>query len=251
MHESIEKILRDVSRGRMKVEDAMAALKMFPFEELGFAKVDHHRSLRKGFPEVIYCEGKTLPQISEIAAKILERSGELMATRATRTVYEELSRLDGSAVYHEQGRIVVVQKKPRKKVGRIVLLSAGTSDIPVAEEARVTADTLGNKVEAVYDVGVAGIHRLLHHVPALRDARVVVVVAGMEGALASVVGGMVSCPVIAVPVSSGYGASFGGVAALLAMLNSCAVGVMVVNIDNGFGAGYAASLVNHLAEKST
>jgi NCAIR mutase (PurE)-related protein len=249
--DQIEKILKDVSSGKLEVEEALKNLGSFPFEEMGFAKIDHHRALRKGFPEVIYCEGKTLSQITEISGKILEKSGELMATRADREVYEGIKKFEDAAVYHEQARIVVVQKKQRDQTGNIVILSAGTSDIPVAEEAKVTAETLGNKINPIYDVGVAGIHRLFHHAPAIAEARVIIVVAGMEGALASVVGGIVSCPVIGVPVSSGYGASFGGVAALLTMLNSCAVGVLVVNIDNGFGAGYAASLINKLPEKGS
>jgi NCAIR mutase (PurE)-related protein len=248
--ERIESLLRRVRSGKMPVRDAMKVIESLPFEEMGFAKIDHHRALRKGFPEVIYCEGKTLGQISRIAKRILERNGELMATRASRQVYEEIRKIDTDAVFHEDARIVVVQRKGRKKEGRIVILSAGTSDIPVAEEARITAEVLGNRVKTIYDVGVAGIHRLLAHAEDLMQARVIIVVAGMEGALASVVGGIVSCPVIAVPTSTGYGASFGGVAALLTMLNSCAVGVMVVNIDNGFGAGYAASLINKLPRKS-
>jgi len=249
--DQIEKILKDVSSGKLEVEDALKNLGSFAFEELGFAKIDHHRALRKGFPEVIYCEGKTLEQITEISGKILEKSGELMATRADREVFEGIRKLENAAVYHEQARIVVVQNKQRDKTGNIVILSAGTSDIPVAEEAKVTAETLGNNVKPIYDVGVAGIHRLFHHASVIAEASVIIVVAGMEGALASVVGGIVSCPVIGVPVSSGYGASFGGVAALLTMLNSCAVGVLVVNIDNGFGAGYAASLINKLPEKGS
>ncbi|MFQ6102665.1 MAG: nickel pincer cofactor biosynthesis protein LarB [Candidatus Glassbacteria bacterium] len=249
--DQITKILRDVSRGEMKVEDAVRVFETFPFEEMGFAKVDHHRAMRKGFPEVIYCEGKTLGQITEIARKILGKNEELMATRADQSVYEAIEKIIPDAVFHEQARIVVVQKRERKKVGKIVILSAGTSDIPVAEEARVTSEVLGNRAQAIYDVGVAGIHRLLSHADAIMDARVIIVVAGMDGALASVVGGIVSCPVIAVPVSTGYGASFGGVAALLTMLNSCAVGVVVVNIDNGFGAGFAASLINRLPDECT
>ncbi len=240
----IRRILRKVSRGETGVDEALGLLESLPFEELGFAKVDHHRTLRKHFPEVIYCEGKTVDQIVEISRRILSKNRELMATRARREIFEALREADGDAVYHEAARIVLVQRKKRRKTGSVLVLSAGTSDIPVAEEARVTAEVLGSRVEAIYDVGVAGIHRLLAHAEALRKARVIVVVAGMEGALASVVGGIVSCPVIAVPVSSGYGASFGGIAALLTMLNSCAVGVVVVNIDNGFGAGYTASLIN-------
>jgi hypothetical protein len=228
----------------MTVREAMKVLKSLPFEDMEFAKIDHHRAMRKGFPEVIYCEGKTSAQISRIAERILEKNGELMATRANRQVFEEIRKVDEKAVYHEAARMIVVQRKPRKKEGLIVILSAGTADIPVAEEARITAEVLGNRVKTVYDVGVAGIHRLLAHASSLMRARVIVVVAGMEGALASVVGGIVSCPVVAVPTSTGYGASFGGIAALLTMLNSCAVGVVVVNIDNGFGAGYAAGLIN-------
>lgn len=247
--ERIESILRGVREGRVRIRDAMKALESLPFEEMGFAKIDHHRTMRKGFPEVIYCEGKTVAQISEIARRIIRNSGELLATRASRQAYEAIRKIDAKAVFHEAARMVVVQERHRRKEGLIVVLSAGTSDIPVAEEARITAEVLGNRVTPIYDVGVAGIHRLLAHAEHLMRARVIVVIAGMEGALASVVGGIVSCPVIAVPTSTGYGASFGGIAALLTMLNSCAVGVMVVNIDNGFGAGYAASLINKPTRK--
>lgn len=231
--------------GRLSVAEAMARLRALPFEDLGFAKVDTHRELRTGFPEVIYCAGKTVEQIVEIARRIVARHHVALATRCSPEACTAVQEAFPRAVYHEAARIVVIGRPPRPS-GRarpIAVVSAGTADLPVAEEAAVTAQTMGCRVERIYDVGVAGIHRLLMHREALERARVVVVVAGMEGALASVVGGLVSAPVIAVPTSVGYGASFHGLAALLTMLNSCAAGVAVVNIDNGFGAGYFAALL--------
>ena len=209
--------------------------------------MDGHRSLRKGFPEVIYCEGKTAAQVVKIARTILHHNDNLLATRSSKETFRAVKRAFPKAKYHEAARAVTVVRKPLpKRGGTVAVLCAGTTDIPVAEEAVVTADIMGNRVKRYYDVGVAGIHRLLAINDELLDASVLIVVAGMEGALPSVVAGLVDKPVIAVPTSVGYGASFGGVAALLAMLNSCASGVTVVNIDNGFGAGYAASLINQL-----
>ena len=227
----------------------MHQLKKLPFEDLGYAKVDHHRCVRNGAPEVIYCEGKTVEQVSGIFERMVPHHSNILGTRADRSVFEGVRDVVPDCKYYDMARIIVVKPRPVEKVGNLTVVCAGTSDLPVAEEAAVTAETLGNCVNRLYDVGVAGIHRLLVHCDELMHANVVVVVAGMEGALASVVGGLVSCPVIAVPTSVGYGASFGGVAALLCMLNSCASGVSVVNIDNGFGAGYQANLINKLAEK--
>jgi len=218
------------------------------FEDLGFAKVDHGREARRGFPEVIFCQNKTAEQIKAIALSIMKNGSVLLATRLPREIYDELKPDLGKAEYCPISRTLthVPPKKRKKPVGRIAVVSAGTSDMSVAEEAARTAEVFGNRVTRIYDAGVAGIHRLLHHRQSLSSARVVIVVAGMEGALPSVVAGLVKAPVIAVPTSVGYGASFGGVAALLAMLNSCASGVTVVNIDNGFGAGYAASMMNRM-----
>ena len=246
--ESIRKLLDDVRAGRTDIDEALDALKRLPFEDLGFAKIDTHRDLRTGFPEVVFCEGKTTEQLAAVVASLPD-DGFLMATRADRRMYEAMKDVRADAVYHEAARIVLVGR-PRAAGGgrKILVVSAGTSDQPVAEEAAVTAEAMGNEVERLYDVGVAGIHRLLVHGDALREANVVVVVAGMEGALASIVGGLVERPVVAVPTSVGYGASFHGLSALLTMLNSCAPGVAVVNIDNGFGAGYFASVVNRIRE---
>jgi len=245
--EALRKLLEDVKDGKLTVESALSELKTLPFEDLGFAKVDHHRHLRNGYPEVVFCQGKTVEQIKEIVLRLMEKDNNIMATRAGRDVYEGISSITGDVVYYETARIVVVKKKavvPSEKI--IAVVTAGTADIPVAEEAAVTAETMGNTVNRIYDVGVAGIHRLLAKINDLTQANVLIVVAGMEGALASVVGGLVDKPVIAVPTSVGYGASFGGLSALLTMLNSCASGVGVVNIDNGFGAGYLASMINRL-----
>jgi NCAIR mutase (PurE)-related protein len=245
--ESLKKLLENVKSGKTSIDEAVNSLKKLPFEDLGFVKVDHHRGIRKGFAEVIYSEGKTVEQIKTIVNKLMENDNNIMATRASREVFEGVREVCSDAEYHEQAKIVVIKKKeaPISKK-RIAVVSAGTSDIPVAEEAAVTAEVMGNLVDRLYDVGVAGIHRLFANIDILTGANVLVVAAGMEGALASVVGGMVDKPVIAVPTSIGYGASFGGLAALLTMLNSCASGIGVVNIDNGFGAGYLASLINKL-----
>ena len=245
--DALRQLLRDVRNGEMTVESALTELKKLPFEDLGFAKVDHHRSLRNGYPEVVYCQGKTVDQIKKIVSRLMENDNNIMATRAGKEVYEGIFGLTGDAVYYETARIVVVKKReivPSKKI--IAVITAGTSDIPIAEEAAVTAETMGNTVNRIYDVGVAGIHRLLAKIDDLMKANVLIVAAGMEGALASVVGGLVDKPAIAVPTSVGYGANFGGLSALLTMLNSCAGGVGVVNIDNGFGAGYLAGMINKL-----
>lgn len=243
--DSLKKLLEDVKDGDTTIEEAVEELKKLPFEDLGFAKIDHHRSIRNGYPEVIYCQGKTTGQIKSIVVKMMERNNNIMATRAGTDIYEAIKSVDKDAVYYEDARIVVIKKRNMPVSEKVIsVITAGTSDIPVAEEAAVTAEIMGNKVERLYDVGVAGIHRLFANTGILMRANVLIVVAGMEGALASVVGGLVDRPVIAVPTSIGYGASFGGLAALLTMLNSCASGVGVVNIDNGFGAGYLAAIIN-------
>jgi NCAIR mutase (PurE)-related protein len=243
----IEKLLTDVKDGTLDVEEAVQKLRHLPFEDMGFAKIDHHRTLRCGFPEVIYCPGKTEKQVAAIFEKLAKAGQNIIATRASASLYsqvDQIIKLDGLR-YEPKARMIVLEQTPiENPVGNVVVVTAGTADMPVAEEARVTAHMLGQKVELVCDVGVAGIHRLLGRVEQIRRANVVIVVAGMEGALASVVGGLVDCPVIAVPTSVGYGASFEGLSALLTMLNSCASGITVVNIDNGFGAAYAASLIN-------
>jgi len=246
----LTQLLADVRTGRQSVDAALRQLKSLDTQHLDFAKVDGHRSLRKGFPEVIYCEGKLPAQVAKIAGAILKHNDNLLATRAGKEIYRTVKRAFPSAKYHEAARAITVVRKPLpKRTGTIAVLCAGTTDIPVAEEAVVTAEIMGNSVKRYYDVGVAGLHRLLAVNEELLAANVLIVIAGMEGALPSVVGGLVDKPVIAVPTSVGYGASFGGIAALLAMLNSCASGVTVVNINNGFGAGYAASLINQLASK--
>jgi pyridinium-3,5-biscarboxylic acid mononucleotide synthase len=224
----------------------LAALREQPFEDLGFAKVDHHRSVRQGFPEVVLGLGKTPDQIAKIATQIVGRGHPLLVTRADEAAWNTVKTVVANAEYHAVARCITVKGTTVPGKGTIVLCSAGTSDLPVAEEAAVTAEVLGNDVDRIYDVGVAGFHRVLAQRDRLASARVVIVVAGMEGALPSVIAGMVGVPVIGVPTSVGYGASFGGVAALLGMLNSCANGVSVVNIDNGYGAGCIASMINHL-----
>ncbi len=245
----IKELLENVKNGNIEVNQAMAKLKDLPFEDLGFAKIDHHRGIRNGYPEVIYCEGKTNEHIRAIVEKMILRGSNVLGTRASKEVYEAIKDLSDDVQYFEIARIIVVkQKETPKTVNKILVVTGGTSDMAVAEEAAITAEMLGNSVERLYDVGVAGIHRLLSHRKNLDDASVIIVAAGMEGALASVVGGLVDKPVIAVPTSVGYGANFGGLAALLAMLNSCASGVGVVNIDNGFGAGYLASTINRQLE---
>ena len=245
--ESIRKLFEQVRKGKLTPDDAVARLRHLPFEDIGFAKVDHHRALRAGMPEVILGEGKMPAQVAEIFARLAAHGGNILATRASEKQFAAVKKKFRAAEYRDLARAIVLQKdSTRYGKGVIAVVSAGTSDIPVAEEAVVTAEVMGNEVEHFYDVGVAGIHRLLANREALTRARVVIVCAGMEGALPSVVGGLVGVPVIAVPTSVGYGSSFKGLAALLGMLNSCASNVSVVNIDNGFGAGYVASLINRL-----
>jgi hypothetical protein len=248
--DSIRELLLKVKSGDVTPEDAVSRLKSLPFTDLGFAKVDHHRELRQGLAEVVLCEPKTLDQIEGITRALLENNtGNILLTRASPEVYEVARGLDGRAAYYPEARIVAIERERVEPFGLVCIVAAGTSDIPVAEESKVTASLTGSRVEAFYDVGVAGAHRLFAYRDSLEKASVVVVVAGMEGALASLVGGIVSCPVVAVPTSVGYGASFGGLAALLAMMNSCAAGVCVVNIDNGFGGGYLAGLINRMVCK--
>jgi len=245
--ESIRKLFQQVRSGRLTPDAAVDRLRHLPFEDLGFAKVDHHRALRAGMPEVIFGENKTPGQLAEIFYRLARHGGNVLATRTNEKQFTAVKRKVRGAEYRELARAVVLQRDPKTYgKGTIAVVSAGTSDIAVAEEALVTAELMGNEVEHFYDVGVAGIHRLLANREALTKARVVIVCAGMEGALPSVVGGLVGVPVIAVPTSVGYGASFKGLTALLGMLNSCASNVSVVNIDNGFGAGYVASLINRL-----
>ncbi len=249
--EKIKHLLDRFKSGNIDMNTALDKLKNLPYEDLGFAMVDHHRELRTGYPETIFSEGKTLNQIKGIVREMLDRNVNIMATRAGIEVFEALKEFEAEVEYHEQARIVVFNKTPIKKTkSKILVMTAGTSDIPVAEEAGVTAEVMGNSVERLFDVGVAGIHRLLSNKAKIDEASVMVVVAGMDGALPSVVAGLTDKPVIAVPTSVGYGASFGGLSALLTMLNSCANGVTVVNIDNGYGAGYSASTINQIAEKA-
>ncbi len=242
----LEQLLTEVKHGHLAVDQAIDRLRTLPFEDLGFARVDHHRQLRQGFPEVVFAEGKTLEQIRGILQALVPRADHVLVTRLDAEKAAVLVSEFSHARYHPDSRVMTLSRGevPERGRGVIMVLSAGTSDIPVAEEALLTARIMGHRAEPVYDVGVAGLHRLLAHQDLLNQATVFVVVAGMEGALPSVVGGLVSRPVIAVPTSVGYGASFGGLAALLAMLNSCATGVAVVNIDNGFGAGFLAALIN-------
>ena len=241
------KLLQRFQEGKVTLPAALRAFQAPPVSDLGFAQVDTHRALRKGFAEVIYGAGKTAPQIVKIAATILKNEDRVLITRVTPDQARMVRKKFKSAVFHAVARCVTIEKKPlAKRPGTIAVVCAGTSDLPVAEEAVVTAEIMGNKVERTYDVGVAGLHRLLNKLEAIRSAQVVIVVAGMEGALPSVVAGLVSRPVIAVPTSTGYGANFGGLTPFLSMLNSCGSGVTVVNIDNGFGAGYAASQINAL-----
>jgi len=246
----IKSLLEAVESGRASVSEALEQLRSLPYEDLGYAKPDHHRAIRTGHPEVVFCQGKTTNQVVEIMRNLRGQCSCVMGTRATREVFDAVQAEVPDCVYYESARIIIAgePKRDPSEVAKdkkfVLLLCAGTADLPVAEEAAITASTLGSRVERAYDVGVAGIHRLLDQRERLFEANVLVAVAGMEGALASVVGGLVSRPVIAVPTSVGYGASFGGIAPLLTMLNSCATGVSVVNIDNGFGAGYLAHLIN-------
>ncbi|MCX5770892.1 MAG: nickel pincer cofactor biosynthesis protein LarB [Candidatus Hydrogenedentes bacterium] len=244
----VKMLLESVAAGRVSPDEAVARLRTLPFEDLGFAKVDHHRSLRRGFPETIFCSGKTPEQVAQIVGRMCEHGSNVLGTRCGAETAAAVQAVCPTAVYHETARAITVSVAPVEQMkGYIAVVCAGTSDIPVAEEAVVTCEAMGNTVERVYDVGVAGIHRVLHRVETLQKANAVIVCAGMEGALASVVGGLVDKPVVAVPTSVGYGASFGGIAALLGMLNTCSPGVAVVNIDNGYGAGAYASIINRIA----
>lgn len=250
-HEQLKELLKQVKAGDIGIEEAIEKLRHLPFEDLGFACIDHHRQIRCGFPEVIYCPGKTTEQIVKIFSKLAEKGNNVLATRAEEEVFEALveTKQFPKARYEKLAKAIVLEQKkvePSKSV--LPIVTAGTADIPVAAEAKITAEIMGQRTELICDVGVAGLHRLLGHLEKLQNANVIIVVAGMEGALASVVGGLVSCPVIAVPTSVGYGSSFEGLAALLTMLNSCASGVTVVNIDNGFSAAVTATLINRKIE---
>ena len=243
----IENLLRDVKADEVSIEDAIAKLRSLPFEDLGFAKIDHHRHVRCGFPEVIYCPGKDIAHIVDIFRNLAGKGENVLATRADEKVYHALMETgEFSRVQYEPlGRtITLAQKETNPPEGVITIVTAGTADVSVAMEAKTTAEIMGQRTQLIFDVGVAGMHRIVDNLESIQTSNVIIVIAGMEGALASVVGGLVSCPVIAVPTSVGYGASFDGIAALLSMLNSCASGVTVVNIDNGFSAGYTASLIN-------
>lgn len=244
----LEQLLKKVKSGETSIEEATGQLKSLPFEDLGFARIDHHRTLRKGFPEVIWGEGKTTAQITSIMRQLKNKGQNVLVTRIDEKRAGTVQKIFRKSRYYPQSRALTLIHHPVEMIGKgtILVITAGTTDIPVAEEASVTAQMMGNRTDTLYDAGVAGIHRLLSERERLEAARVLIVVAGMEGALPSVVGGLVDRPVIAVPTSVGYGTSFGGVTALLAMLNSCASGVSVVNIDNGFGAGYMASLINRM-----
>jgi pyridinium-3,5-biscarboxylic acid mononucleotide synthase len=243
----LETILKSIGDGSLSVNDAMEKLRNFTYSDLGFARIDHHRELRTGYPEIVYCAGKTPEQVKSIFAVMEENGNNIIGTRAGANMFEYISPSFPDAVYYEIARIISISKTEIvPPLSKIAVITAGTSDIPVAEEAAVTAELLGNNVVRIYDAGVAGIHRLVDKLPEIRECRVAIVIAGMEGALASVVGGLVNMPVIAVPTSVGYGASFEGLSALLAMLTSCAAGITVVNIDNGFGAGFSASRINRL-----
>ena len=243
----IRKLLQRVKDNETEIETAMKIIEDLPYTDLEFAKIDNHREIRVGYPEVIYCEGKTVEQVKSIIEFMLTNDNNILATRANEKMYEAVKTICAEAKYNPMGRTITIRKREEALTDSyIAIISAGTSDLPVVEEAAETAIILGNRVEKIVDVGVAGIHRLFSKMEIIRGAKVVIVIAGMEGALASVIGGLVDKPVIAVPTSVGYGANFGGLSALLSMLNSCASGVSVVNIDNGFGAGYNASIINKL-----
>ncbi|SHH62990.1 hypothetical protein SAMN02745135_01454 [Caloranaerobacter azorensis DSM 13643] len=245
--QDMKELLEKVKNGDIEIEDALERLKDLPYKDLVFAKIDNHREIRVGYPEVIYCEGKTVEQVKSIVEFMLTKNKNIIATRASEEMYKAVKEICEDANYNKLGRIITIRRTEEKYTDSyIAIVAAGTSDLPVVEEAAETAKILGNRVEKVIDVGVAGIHRLLANLDIIRGAKVIIVVAGMEGALASVVGGLVDKPIIAVPTSVGYGANFGGLSSLLSMLNSCASGVSVVNIDNGFGAAYIASMINKI-----
>ncbi len=241
----MKKMLIDYKNGKISLKEILEEIKKLPYKDLGFAKIDTHRKLRKGFPETVFCKGKTIAQIIAIIENMNKENHNILATKANEKIFEAVKKKVPQAEYNNDAKMIVIRKeKIKPKKGKILIITAGTSDIPVAEEAVVTAELMGNRVEKVYDVGVAGLHRLFDIKEKIFNANVIIVIAGMEGALASIVGGLTSKPVIAVPTSVGYGASFKGIAPLLTMMNCCAEGVVVVNIDNGFGAGYFASLIN-------
>ena len=241
----MKKMLEDYKNGKIDLSEVLEKIKTLPYEDLGFAKIDNHRLIRKGFPETVFCQGKTISQIVDILKTMDKSKHNILATKANKKIYSAVKKEFSNSEYNEYSKTIIIKNQDVKlKKGNILIITAGTSDIPVAEEAVVTAELMGNKVEKVYDVGVAGVHRVFDIKDKIFDADVIVVIAGMEGALASIVGGLTSKPVIAVPTSIGYGASFKGIASLLTMMNSCAEGVVVVNIDNGFGAGYFANLIN-------
>ena len=242
--QKIKKILEGVAGKKLNIDDAVKKMKFMPFEDLGFAKIDHHRALRKGFPEVVFCQNKSTEQVAVIAKKLASNNADVIATRASEEMFNEVKKYVKNAQYNKISKTIIISKNKQQKKGKIIVLSAGTSDMNVAEEAAVAAEAMGSNVERLYDVGVAGLHRLLSNKEKLSDANVLIIVAGMDGVLPSVVSGLFGKPIIAVPTSVGYGASFKGIAPLLTMLNSCSPGVVVVNIDNGFGAGYFASLIN-------
>ena len=242
--ESLANLLNQLKNGQIEVNEAIDKLNILPFQDLGFAKIDHHRSLRTGYSEVIFCQGKTDDQVEKIYMSLSNQNSDILLTRAEKSLFEKLNSLDSRLRYNSLARTIVLETSEKEKTGNVLIISAGTADLPVAEEAAETAQISGANVERIYDAGVAGIHRLLAHYKSIQDARCIVTVAGMEGALPSVVGGLASCPVIAVPTSVGYGAHFNGIAPLLTMLNSCSSNITVVNIDNGFGAGFNAALIN-------
>lgn len=247
MNEQLEKLLKDVQKGKISPKEALEILKDLPYQDLSFAKIDHHRELRRGSPEIIFGQGKTDDQIAKIAKVILQKGSNLLITRVESKVYRKIKQKIPKVKYNASAKTIYLkQKDPPPGKGKILIITAGTSDIPVAEEAAVTCDILGNDIEKIYDVGVAGLHRLFGEYEKIRTGRVIITAAGMEGALPSVIAGITNVPIIAVPTSVGYGTSFKGLAALLAMLNSCPGGMAVVNIDNGFGAAYMASVINHL-----
>lgn len=242
----IKEIMLDIKRNNIAVDEAIRKLKFLPFEDLGYAKIDHHRALRKGFPEVVYCKNKTVKQVVEVVKSLAKNKATVLATRATKEMFNAVKKNIKNAEYSKNSKTIIINKKNKisQSKNKILVITAGTSDINVAEEAAIVAESMGNEVGRLYDVGVAGLHRLLNNKNKIEDANVLVVVAGMDGVLPSVVSGLFGKPIIAVPTSIGYGASFKGVAPLLTMLNSCSPGVVVVNIDNGFGAGYFASMIN-------
>lgn len=248
--DTLKKLLQGVRRGDVSIDDAVSELRKLPFEDIGFAKIDNHRAIRVGAPEVIYCEGKAIEHIKKIVETMEKSDSNILATRASKEVCDAIKEVDGDVQYFDLARICFIKKREIQKTdGKVLVVTGGTADIPVAEEAAITAEVMGSTVERLYDVGVAGIHRLLSNTDRLYRARVIISVAGMEGALTSVIAGLVDKPVIGVPTSVGYGTNFKGVSALLTMLNSCSSGVGVVNIDNGFGAGYLASMINRIGER--